>query len=380
MIFLRLQIQGYFGKEARVDEEDTARKDAFNEESKSRPQKRVPKSPVGANGCHCQDVCPPPNFRRFWVPRKSCVTDPKYLEFAARSVQTDIPPNVLAATGDSPEDPKPFSWLGGHAWHLLACSRKMESTASSPQFDLVARHPELTAQMRTILVSWLAEVEAEGSLPSASGRTLPLAVQILDRYLATANRPVNRKQLQLVGITAFMIATKYESANDDDVVRSSFNAAYMCDDAYTVKEVNAMELDILKTLNFKIGHPVPADFLEFYQAASILPADKQLRGRFTAACLLCSVAALLQHRMTQRFPSSMIAASCVLLVQQELNIGEWNSTQEAISGYGKDDLKTCASALTHCVSMLGVCSPFLANKFSSPRFFCVLPTMARNQP
>ena len=59
--------------------------------------------------------------------------------------------------------------------------------------------------MRAILVDWLVEVHLKFKLMP---ETLFLTANLIDRYLAT--RAVSRKNLQLVGVTAMLVASKYE--------------------------------------------------------------------------------------------------------------------------------------------------------------------------
>ena len=63
-------------------------------------------------------------------------------------------------------------------------------------------HPELTSNMRMLLVDWLVEVSVEYRLCE---ETLHLAICYLDRFLSLT-KCVKRGELQLVGTAALMIA------------------------------------------------------------------------------------------------------------------------------------------------------------------------------
>lgn len=71
-----------------------------------------------------------------------------------------------------------------------------------PKPGYLQKHPELTSDMRVILVDWLVEVVEEYKLRS---ETLYLAVNYLDRFLSYTAY-VKRSKLQLVGTAALMIA------------------------------------------------------------------------------------------------------------------------------------------------------------------------------
>ena len=59
--------------------------------------------------------------------------------------------------------------------------------------------------MRSILIDWIISVHLRFKLQV---ETLYLTVSIIDRYLA--KRAITKQQLQLVGISAMLISTKYE--------------------------------------------------------------------------------------------------------------------------------------------------------------------------
>ena len=65
--------------------------------------------------------------------------------------------------------------------------------------------PYINERMRSILIDWLVEVHMKFKL---FPETLYLTINIIDRYLAKAE--VKRAKLQLVGVTALLIASKYE--------------------------------------------------------------------------------------------------------------------------------------------------------------------------
>jgi len=60
-----------------------------------------------------------------------------------------------------------------------------------------------------------------------------------------------------VGVTALLLASKYEEMLSPDVG----DFVYITDNAYTSDEVREMEITILKELNFNLGRPLPIHFL-----------------------------------------------------------------------------------------------------------------------
>lgn len=109
--------------------------------------------------------------------------------------------------------------------------------------------------MRAILVDWLIEVHYKFKL---NADTLFITVNIIDRYLS--KQTVKRQYLQLVGVTAMLIASKYEDIYPPPIQ----DFIYITDNAYTQKDIVQMEYDILKELDFQITTPSAWIFLNRY--------------------------------------------------------------------------------------------------------------------
>ncbi len=97
--------------------------------------------------------------------------------------------------------------------------------------------------MRAILIDWLVEVHLKFKLVP---ETLYLTVNLIDRFLE--KEQVNRQKLQLVGVTAMLIACKYEEIYPPIVK----DFVYITDNAYTKEDILIMEKKMLTTLDFNI--------------------------------------------------------------------------------------------------------------------------------
>uniref|UniRef100_A0A3B4FMR3 G2/mitotic-specific cyclin-B2 n=1 Tax=Pundamilia nyererei TaxID=303518 RepID=A0A3B4FMR3_9CICH len=111
---------------------------------------------------------------------------------------------------------------------------------------------EITDGMRALLIDWLVQVHSRFQLLQ---ETLYLTVAILDRFLQV--QPVSRRKLQLVGVTAMLVACKYEEMYAPEVG----DFAYITDNAFTKSQILEMEQQILKGLKFQLGRPLPLHFL-----------------------------------------------------------------------------------------------------------------------
>lgn len=107
--------------------------------------------------------------------------------------------------------------------------------------------------MRGILVDWIIEVHLKFKLLP---ETLFLTVSLIDRYLEKTQ--IMRTKLQLVAVSAMLIASKYEEIYAPEVR----DFVFITDNAYTKEEILTMEMSILTTLQFNITTPSAFRFLE----------------------------------------------------------------------------------------------------------------------
>lgn len=133
----------------------------------------------------------------------------------------------------------------------------LESTEEDFQVsnDYFSLHTEINHTSRAFLIDWLVTIHGKFRMHQ---ETLYLAVNLADRYMA--KRIVNKKQLQLVGVTAIFIAAKYEEIyppNLRDFIRTT-------DEAYSKQNLIKMEIDMLKVIDFQITFPTAWRFLEKY--------------------------------------------------------------------------------------------------------------------
>lgn len=94
--------------------------------------------------------------------------------------------------------------------------------------DPLASQAHINIQMWAVLINWLLEIQEKLNL---SERTLFLSVNILDWVLQT--QQVQRNKLQLLGITAFFMASKFE----DLVPPQISQIIFFCDNIYTKEEI-----------------------------------------------------------------------------------------------------------------------------------------------
>jgi len=131
--------------------------------------------------------------------------------------------------------------------------RHLESV-QNVKADYLAGQTELLPKMRAVLIDWLVGVHLQFHLLQ---ETLYTTVAILDRFLQVEVGSITRNKLQLVGVAAMLVASKYEEIYAPEVK----DFVYITDRAYTEKDILRMEIKILATLKFDLGRPLPLHFL-----------------------------------------------------------------------------------------------------------------------
>jgi hypothetical protein len=126
-------------------------------------------------------------------------------------------------------------------WLRITESEPGNNNCVTPTY--MTKQQDINEKMRSILIDWLVEVHLKFKLVPES---LYLTVNLIDRYLD--KEQVNRQKLQLVGVTAMLIACKYEEIYPP-IVR---DFVYITDNAYTKEEILEMERKMLQVLDFNI--------------------------------------------------------------------------------------------------------------------------------
>ncbi|XP_024102789.1 G2/mitotic-specific cyclin-B1 isoform X2 [Pongo abelii] len=141
------------------------------------------------------------------------------------------------------------------------------------------------------------------------------------------NNCVPKKMLQLVGVTAMFIASKYEEMYPPEIG----DFAFVTDNTYTKHQIRQMEMKILRALNFGLGRPLPLHFLR--RASKIGEVDVE---QHTLAKYLMELT-MLDYDMVH-FPPSQIAAGAFCLALKILDNGEWTPTLQHYLSYTEESL------------------------------------------
>ncbi|TKY75536.1 Cyclin-B2-3 protein [Spatholobus suberectus] len=186
---------------------------------------------------------------------------------------------------------------------------------------------DINERMRAILIDWLIEVHYKFELLE---ETLFLTVNLIDRFLEL--QAVIRKKLQLVGVTAMLIACKYEEVS----VPTVEDFILITDKAYTRNEVLDMEKLMMNILQFKLSVPTPYVFMRRFLKA--VHSDKKLELLSFFLVELC----LVECKML-KFSPSLLAAAAIYTAQCSLyQFKQWTKTSEWYTDYSEEQLLECS--------------------------------------
>nr|ADX86908.1 cyclin [Helianthus annuus] len=192
--------------------------------------------------------------------------------------------------------------------------------------------PDLNAKMRAILIDWLIEVHRKFELMPES---LYLTINVVDRYLSV--RKVPRRELQLVGISALLIACKYEEIWPPEVT----DLIAISDNAFPREQILTMEKAILGHLGWFLTVPTPYVFLVRYTKASV-PFDSEMENMvfFLTELGLIHYSVVITNSPSKLAASAVYAARCTLK-----KTPAWTETLKHHTGYYEDELRECAKTL-----------------------------------
>eukprot|EP00347_Sterkiella_histriomuscorum_P012476 403368431 len=246
---------------------------------------------------------------------------------------------------------------------------KLSEATAQPNASYMKRQSDINESMRAILVDWLIDVHLKFKLLN---ETLFLTVNIIDRYLSLRQNIV-RSKLQLVGVSALLISTKYEEIYPPTVK----DLVYITDNAYTKDEILQMESNILVALDFSIQQNSQYRFLERYCKVTKSDSILLTLGQYFLEL------GLLDSKMS-KFTTSEQAAAAVLVAQRKLKKTGTPSDitkLEKHTGHSEDNLKACASVFESLSkSIVNSSLKAVFRKFKNPKFFEVARIASQPMP
>jgi cyclin A len=224
----------------------------------------------------------------------------------------------------------------------------------------------LSQKMRSVLVDWLVAVADEYELHQ---ETLLLSTGYVDRFLSKeGGKNLPKSKFQLVGVTAMLIASKYEEPKPLEIE----DLVFITDYAYSRRDILDMELRILKALLFEVCQPTVTSFFP-YLLTTNYASFTDSEGKLVAAlCSYLAEIAVLNYKTATKFLPSQIAFSCLLLANHMLFSN--NRCLQSFTGcYGPSQLKRiCVLIYTYLKNTTRSQKlPAIREKYSGPRFLFI---------
>uniref|UniRef100_A0A8C0HUZ1 G2/mitotic-specific cyclin-B1 n=1 Tax=Balaenoptera musculus TaxID=9771 RepID=A0A8C0HUZ1_BALMU len=207
---------------------------------------------------------------------------------------------------------------------IYAYLRQLEEEQAVRPRYLLGR--EVTGNVRAILTDWLVQVQMKFRLLQ---ETMYMTVSIIDRFMQ--DNCVPKKMLQLVGVTAMFIASKYEEMYPPEIG----DFAFVTDNTYTKYQIRQMEMKILRALNFSLGRPLIGE------------VDVKLH---TLTKYLMELTMLNYHMV--HFPPSQIAVGAFCLALKILDNGELTPILQHYLSYTEESLLAVMQHLAKNIVMV----------------------------
>ena len=236
-----------------------------------------------------------------------------------------------------------------------------EGMNPKPIYNYMNDQNEINEQMRSILVDWIIDVHHKFGF---TDETLFMTVLIIDRYATI--RQISRMKLQLLGITALMIACKHEEIDLPKIE----DFIYITDNAYAKEEMVKMENDILRALNFSLLFPSPIKFFEYLSVNFNFSKKLHYMGKYLMETFLIDIKNI-------KYKASVISCACAYIVMKFFKIKGYqdsynkkfymlNENEDLPLGHG---VKDCAQDICFLVDNIDS-SNYLAcfKKYSKSEF------------
>lgn len=134
------------------------------------------------------------------------------------------------------------------------------------------------------MVDWMVEVLTTFK---NSDQTFFIAISLMDRYFKNTTKQLPSSDLHLVGIVSMFTASKYE-----DIIPLMMRTVVnkIGHNKFELRTIEEKEIELLKTINFKVGPPTWKEFLDRYleeAGAVINKTDKFYRFLIFITKLTC---------------------------------------------------------------------------------------------
>lgn len=222
-----------------------------------------------------------------------------------------------------------------------------------PNADYMDDQKDLEWQQRGLLMDWLVEIHSKLHLLP---ETLYLATNIIDRFMTL--RVVSLDKIQLVGVTALLLAAKYEEVFPPVLHHFSYLTGGNFDD----NDILSAEKFVLQVLEFQLSYPNPLNFLRRISKADNYDVQSRSFGKYLLEI------SIVEHRMIC-YPPSMHAAAAMYVARHIMNRPEWDANLAHYSGdYEESAIRPVAGYIVKYLAA-PVEHEALFKKYAGKRYF-----------
>ncbi|KZT07639.1 A/B/D/E cyclin [Laetiporus sulphureus 93-53] len=259
--------------------------------------------------------------------------------------------NEIKETFQDPVDEFDMTMVSEYTEDIFQYMHKLEEDVMANP-DYMNGQTEINVTMRRTLVDWLLQVHLRyHMLPE----TLWIAVNIVDRFLS--KRIVSVVKLQLVGVTAMFIASKYEEI----LAPSVDEFVFMTENGYSRDEILKGERIVLQTLDFKVSHYCsPYSWMRKISKADDYDVHTRTLSKFLTEVTL------LDYRFLRVKPS-LIAAIGMYSARRMLG-NEWSEAFVFYSGYTEEHLVPGFQWIVEDVLEQGFTKQHVCQKYANKKF------------
>jgi len=231
--------------------------------------------------------------------------------------------------------------------------------------NYMIRQNGLTPRMRMVLIDWMVEVQLKFRMTSES---LYLSVNIVDKYLQ--KKGISRERLQLLGVTALHIASKFEEVYSVDI--NDF--VFICDNSCTSADIISFEGEVLRTIHWSLTTPCALHFLRRYSKAVGSDGLRHTMSKYLTELSLGT------YGMLKYLPSTQAAAAVFLTRCLLGSTPYWPNCVQYHSGYSENEILECARAMHQLILHPDPKFRLVTRKYSGTKFCGVAQIAAENAP
>jgi len=188
-------------------------------------------------------------------------------------------------------------------------------------------------EMRSLLIDWIISICERLSI---SDDALYLSIYLIDRFLIAST--ISSTKIQLVGVTALLIAAKYEEVLCPDI--ASF--IMLIDHAYTDEDIKRAEKYMLHVLGYKIEYVNPLIFLRRASKANNYEMVSRKMGKYFLEIMMV-------YPQFLGFSKNVIGSTAMYLSRKICRTDVNRNLFNLYTNAGREEMKGCLNELTRII-------------------------------